>query len=231
MFGGIDAVENHRTGRGLPVLASGNGFHGTITVGYPEVHAEPGPGTPRGLVEKPDGGRLVVIPSISQQHADDIAARLKMVRHVMRHVKVPAVEPGVHGIEAVVADPPAIDRQFVQSGNGNVCPCRCNLLHARELFPEPRRRLDFVIMGIGYPASFPVVLVHHACFKRGRHGPIGPLPCFVLYPDTPEILCEWLQRNAIVHDRQLKRTIGTCQGGIPVTQPDLGGIGTHNQSI
>ncbi len=108
----------------------------------------------------------MVVPSVSKQHADSIATFLQSGSHIISHIKVTPVKSCVHRVQDMVTYPFPVDIKLIKSAHGNICPCRPDSFRHREFLSEIRGRLVLTPIVVAYPASFPIVLVHHSGLKR-----------------------------------------------------------------
>jgi len=189
MFAGVNAVEYNFAGGGLPVLACADNGGAAIGKGYTKIQAKGGAVAPGRFVEEPHCGGLVVIPAVAEDNADGVRAGLEIARNVVGHVERAAVEPGVHGIEQMVADLMAVDMQFIKSAGSDVGACGGDGFGIVECLSEQRGWFIGNGMMVGDPVALPVVAVHHTGFKSGGGTVYFPL-----------VFGKWLQGGAVVGD-------------------------------
>lgn len=187
MLRSIDAVEHQRPARGAPVEVGLHDLVRPVRILDTQVEAERRAVAPRRPLEVPHGARLVVVPAVAQQDAHGIGPVLQLPRHVIGDVEVPAVEARIHRVEAVVADLPPVDMEFVQPGRRDIGAGRFHAFAHGELLAEIGRGLMVYVVVVADPASLPVFDAHHAGLERcdpgrgarvvlvpDRHGPVIP---------------------------------------------------------
>src|SRR5690606_34383050 len=98
MLSRIYAVKYERSPTRLPALIRINGFDRAIGIRDAEVRAKNRPVAPGSLMEVPYGGRLVVVPSVTQQYADSVFPLLQVPGNIMGDIHGTTVKPCIYRI-------------------------------------------------------------------------------------------------------------------------------------
>src|SRR5690606_4510604 len=74
MFSCVYTVGHNRPRRSFPITFAPDSLHGTIFIFYSQIQTECRSRTPRGIMKIPNRQRLMVVPTISQNHSDGICS-------------------------------------------------------------------------------------------------------------------------------------------------------------
>lgn len=124
-------------------------------------------------MEIPHGYGLMVVPSVSQQHAYRIVALLQVGGDVVGHIEVAPVEARVERIQPVVAHTSPVEVELIEACHGYIGSGRAYRLRGTEGVAEVGSRTIAGIVPVANPGSLPTALLHHACLKGLHLGRMG----------------------------------------------------------